>query len=156
MLVVKTMLGFGQAGDSYASLADADDFHAERGAADWTAATTTVREEKLRLATDWLDINYRWDLSLPRATETLGEYVGFVPAAVIRATIMLAREALTVTLASTQQDRMLMRERVKVDGAVEREREYDGGLRQRFPWLDPMLAPYTLAGSGGSIRLARA
>lgn len=142
MLTLKAGLGFDYDGDSYAALADADDFHADRGNADWAVATEAVREQKLILATDWLDMNWTWR-----------EGIEGVPAQVARAAMLLAREALTTTLAAAQDDRQLKRERVKVEGAVEREREYEAGTVDRFPWLLAMLSPYgsNTGASGGSI-----
>jgi hypothetical protein len=156
-IIVKTNLGLGAPGDSYASVADADDFHSDRGAADWLAASLVTREEKLRLATDWLDINYVWDTSQPRRHDTVDEYVGNIPAAVIQATIMLAREALTTTLANSQQERRVKHERVKVEGAVERETTYEEGIKARYVWLDALLAGYAVSGGIGSgMRMQRA
>lgn len=142
MLTVKAGLGFGYDGDSYASLADADDFHADRGNGDWATASEAVREQRLILAADWLDMSWTWKADIEG-----------VPAEVARAAIMLAREALTTTLAAPQDDRQLKRERVKVEGAVEREREYEAGVAERFPWIASMLSPYgTQANaSGGGI-----
>lgn len=140
MLTLKDGLGFGYEGDTYAALADADDFHADRGNSDWAAASETVREQKLILATDWLDMNWTW------RTDVDG-----VPAQVARAAMLLAREALTTPLAAAQDDRQLKRERVKVEGAIEEEREYEPGSAERFPWIVPMLSPYgTHSGSTGS------
>ena len=159
MLTLKTLLGFGVEGDTYATLAAADDFHADRGNTDWAAASETAREQKLRLATDWLDSTYSWysrtgysDIGAPG----IGYDTAMIPEALERATIMLAREALTVTLASTQLDRRVRRERVKVEGAVERETEYIDNLVSRFPWLDAMLSPYGSSASGGTGRISRA
>lgn len=45
--------------ESYASVADADAFHAARGNSDWDALGTVAKEQALRLATDHMHAAYR-------------------------------------------------------------------------------------------------
>lgn len=93
--------------DSYASVAEADDYLANKrlNTTAWASLTTAVKEAALRQATEWLDANFRWfgvvrteDQSLrwPRSG-VVGEDGYFFdydtyPQELVRATINLAYE----------------------------------------------------------------
>lgn len=98
-LVVETGLGVTGA-DSYAAVAEADQYWADRGgAADWGTATEQAKEAALRLASEYIDIHYlaAWGEPL-LATQGLAHPTTTSPATALntvkRATIMLAPLAL--------------------------------------------------------------
>ncbi|MHB9879094.1 DnaT-like ssDNA-binding protein [Pacificimonas sp. ICDLI1SI03] len=144
MLTVRTLLGFDALGDTYMSVADADEFHADRGNTEWGAANTNTKEEKLRQATDYLDFTYSW-----RTFDA-------VPAAVQKATAILAAEALTTPLVARQDARLIKRERVRVEGAIEEETEYADGVQRSFPHIDAMMRGVAFTGGFSTVTLVRA
>lgn len=58
MLIVETGVGFPDS-DSYASVTQADTYHANRGNTSWAALTTPQKEIALRKATDFITQSYR-------------------------------------------------------------------------------------------------
>jgi hypothetical protein len=99
--------------DSYASIAEADDYHGRRGNADWTGAATAAKEAALLRATAYLDGRYRWigqvatltqPLSWPRAGAIDGEGRALfgIPAHLRDACCELARTALGAELTPAQ------------------------------------------------------
>lgn len=59
--------------ESYASVAEADTYHTNRGNAAWTALNTTAKEQALRKATDYMVQTYRerWRGRRVKQTQTL-------------------------------------------------------------------------------------
>lgn len=57
-IVVEDGSGFADS-ETYISVEEATAYHAERGHADWIAATIEEQEAALRRATEWLDATYR-------------------------------------------------------------------------------------------------
>lgn len=153
-LIVEDGTGLEDA-DSYAALADADTFHAERENADWAAATIAVREAALRRATDYLDSGYDFIGERASTTQAL-EFPryddGFdgVPSRVKKACMILALQAISGPLMSAQTAAVLM-ERKKLDGVGETETQYSEKRVRPYPEVD-----VTLIGigspRGGSVR----
>lgn len=141
--------------ESYASVEQADAYHAGRGNTAWAALSSPVKEQCLRKATDYLAA-YRqiWDgsrytvaqaLDWPRAyverkDAPLLAYYPFneVPAGVVNACALLALKASAGDL-SPDLDRGVLREKI---GPI--ETEYDPRDRQarRHVEVDRLLAPY--------------
>lgn len=162
-LVVEDGTGLANA-ESYISVADADTRHSTNlGNSAWTGSTT-VKEQALRKATEYLEQRYRtrWKgqrlnstqaLSWPRAwVEVDGWYIDSdeVPTPVKNACADLALKSLSETL-NEDQERGVAREKV---GPIETEYDPYSPQAKRYPAIDGMLAPY-LAG-GGMARLIRA
>lgn len=171
-LVVEDGTGLSTA-ESYMSVADATAYHLARGNAAWAGlASDTVREQKLRLASDYMVATYRerwagWRvnstqaLDWPRYEVPMPDTVGglvmnyypsnAVPAIVARACAELALRAIDGDLAP-DLDAPVVREKV---GPI--ETEYAAGARQSTTYraIDSMLAPL-FAASGGMLKVSRA
>lgn len=157
--------------ESYISVADADTYHAGRGNTSWTGLTEPQKEQRLRIATDYMVEVYRtrWAglrvstaqaLDWPRYDVPRRDAGGFpdyyphdqVPDAVKRACAELAARATPGT--SLAADVAPLATRVKV-GPI--EKEYDAAARQTtwYRAVDGLLAPF-LATTGASIGVVRA
>lgn len=144
--------------DSYASRADADTYHAARGNAAWSAASTDARDAALRKATQYLDTRYRWvgsRLTVTQALEwpryfvpRLGYPSGWPQAPVVHACIELALRALTVDLLADDEGRDVLSEQV---GPISVTYGPTGG-GVRYPVADLLVSPLVLGGRN-SVRL---
>lgn len=145
MLIVETGAGVPGA-ESFASVADADAYHAARGNEAWAGLSESRREQCLRLATDYMEAVYGRLWLSERRTEAQGlswPRVGWpgVPAPVRIACVELALRAAAGPLMPDQGP------------AVQSEQvgpllvAYQDGARQgvRYALVDKMLAPYLSA-----------
>lgn len=154
------------AADSYASLAEADAYHAARGNAAWAAlATDLLREQALRRATDYMGqvYAYAWQgkrataeqaLDWPRAGVVVFEVAvspAIVPPKIRDACAELALKAAATVLAP---DLGPAKKRVKV-GPLETEYADYQPQSRRYLSVDRMLAPYLAESNPFSIRLER-
>lgn len=163
-LIVETGTGDPTA-ESYASVADADLYHVNRGNAAWAAATPGAKEQALRKATDYMQQAYgqRWAgvratasqaLDWPRYGEDAnGVYFAgdSIPIDVVRACCELALRALSASLSPDVGPRVLG----KTIGPI--SIQYAPGTRQSnaFPAVNGMLRSL-LTGGDGQIKLIRA
>ena len=159
--------GTGQAtAESYISVADADTYHASFGRADWIGAPT-IKEEALRVATQFLDTKFigRWRgqrltqaqaLAWPRsnASDADGWYVesNVVPIAIERATAELALYALTEDLMPpiTAPVGSLKFSAIRV-GPIEERNAYHSASQEKFYALALRLVQGLII-PGGEIR----
>jgi hypothetical protein len=178
-LVVEDGTGLANS-ESYISVADATTYHANRGNAAWAAlASDTVREQKLRLATEYLSDKYRlrWKGTRVTATQALDfprygvpreDYyvVGSappnsidgsfyypsdeVPAEVVRACAELALRAIDGPLYADVEQKV-KREKV---GPIETEYADGASATTTYTAVDGMLAPFL--NSRSSLRMERA
>lgn len=163
--------------ESYISVADADTYHSNRGNTAWADLTTTVKEQLLRKATDYLVQAYRmrWKGVRVSATQALdfprnfmeredyeasslngyqmigGNYYypsDNVPAEVKTSCAELALKANSGELAP-DLSRATIREKVDVI-----EVEYDKNAPQytKYRAIDNAVAPYLAIGSSGTFR----
>lgn len=158
--VVETGAGLANA-NSFASVAAADAYVADRGITGWTALTNQVKEQALIRATDFLEATYRsaWRgfrntetqaLSWPRYDLYVDMFLvdsDIVPAAVVRATIEMALRASTDATLIEDQGRVITRERVDV---LETEYSEFGPRNTSYTAVARMLSPYTNSSSGGA------
>lgn len=163
-LVVEDGSGM-QNADSYASVATADDYHASRGNTAWSHLTTSTKDVKLRMATDYLQAKYsggwkgyrvaalqaldwpRYGVTVDRITLVSDE----LPVQLVRACCELALKAIDGPLMVDEGAQ------VKAEKIGSIEVTYADGARQqtRFAAVDSMLRPL-LAGGPGSIAIRRA
>lgn len=160
--------------ESYAAVADADTYHANRGNTDWAAAGTPAKEQALRKATDYMLQTYRprWKgyrksaaqaLDWPRSFVYLEPYISgavgpypylvsdsSVPAEVKNSCCELARRALTADLRA-DLDRQALREQV---GPIAVEYDPASEYYKKYPAVDAALSPY-LRGSGSNVEVER-
>lgn len=128
--------------ESYAGVADADTYHLNRGNASWAALTTTVKEQCLRKATDYMVGEYfgRW-------LDGYGDLESdAVPSAIANACASLALRANTSDLIP---DVGRAKTKTKVDVIEVEYSEYSSQVTQ-YRAIDAMLAPYLMDGSGGA------
>lgn len=138
--------------DSYASRADADTYHAERGNAAWAAASTDARDAALRKATQYLDTRYRWvgtRLTLAQALEwpryfvpRIGYPSGWPQTPVVHACIELALRALDTDLLADDEGRDVLSESV---GPISVTYAPKGG-GVRYPVVDRLVSRLTIGG----------
>lgn len=167
-LITETGAGLADA-ESFCSVAFATAYHASRGNAAWAAlASDTEREQKLRMATDYIEAFFgsRWAglrvsteqaLSWPRSMVPVKDVRGAyypsdsIPPVIVRACAELALRAINGELAP---DIKRLAKRVKVDVI---ETEYVDGATPytRFRAIDKMLEPF-MTGSDMNVRLVRA
>jgi hypothetical protein len=172
-LVVEDGTGLANA-ESYASVAEADAYHADRGNAAWAALATAVKEQALRKATEYMSQAYRirWAGFRVKATQALdwprawvplidtpspyGPWANYVPNNVVpveakRAcmeyALVASAGAITTALA-----RATLREKI---GDIEVEYDPTSPEYTRYRALDMLLAPF-LTGSSISVGLVRA
>ena len=153
--------------ESYASVAEADIYWANRANGTWSAASIADKEKALRFATEFIDGTYdgRWIgehpgstaqvLAWPRngAIDSEGRIATGIPQRVADATARLALEALTDFL-SGAEDRGGRIARAKV-GPLDVGYFRDAPAGTAFPFLDLMLKPLLIAGSSGGGPLVR-
>lgn len=171
-LIIETGQG-GIDSESYASVADADAYHAARGATNWATLTTTEKEQALRRATDHIGQAYRprWKgyrvtttqaLDWPRhdvLREDGGAYSGgyypsnAIPAELRNACALLALKAAGGDLAPDIEP-LATREKV---GPIEIERAPGSRQTVRYQAIDKLLAPLLKdGGSESMLRVVRA
>jgi hypothetical protein len=157
--VVETGAGL-QNSNSYASVAAADDYVAERGIAGWSGLDTSAKQQALIKATDYLEATYRdaWKgdrvtqtqaLSWPRISAYVDRFLldsNIVPQPVIKACIEMALRAAAGETLIADQGQRVKREKVDV---IEIEYQDYSDPAQRYPFVNKMLAAY-LKSSGDS------
>lgn len=156
--------------ESYATVAEADVYHAARGNAGWAALATDAKEKKLRLATDFMGQAYgqSWAgyrttttqaLDWPRYEVPMRDVWGCaylpsdqVPAVVRNACITLAFKAASGDLApDVQPEGSVIEETV---GPITVKRAETSRTVVRYRAIDLMLA--SVLKGGGGLRLVRA
>jgi hypothetical protein len=167
-LITETGVGLADA-ESFCTVAFATEYHANRGNTAWaTLGSDTDREQKLRIATDYIETFFgsRWAgsrvstdqaLSWPRSMVPVKDVRGAyytsdsIPPVIVKACAELALRAIKGELAP---DIRRLAKRVKVDVI---ETEYvDGAVPYtRFRAIDAMLEPF-LFGSDMNVKLVRA
>lgn len=136
--------------DSYASVTQADEYHAARGNAAWAALAESDKESALRRSTDYMVQEYRARWAGVRATGVQAldwprsgvivdgfEVVG-VPVEVVRACCELALKASTAAL-SADAGRTVIREKVDV---IEVEYSEFGPTGTQYTAVNAMLRPF--------------
>lgn len=164
--VVETGAGLANA-NSYASVADADAYVADRGIAGWAALSSTVKQQSLIRGTDYLEQTYRdaWKgyrvtstqaLSWPRSdviVDTFPVAANIVPTAVVRACIEMALRASDGDELIADLGQQVVRERVDV---IETEYAQYGSPSAKYPAVNRLLIPYVLSStSDGGFAQAR-
>lgn len=153
--------------ESYASVAQADAYHAAMGAASWAAATEGEREIALRKATAYVEAGYAWRGERVSSTQALAwPRVGAcrdgielpsdeIPVQLRRAVFELALKSLTSELMPDVAPEVVTAESVgPISTSYGAAR--NGGLT-RFSLVDAMLRGLVLSGgASGSVRVARA
>lgn len=157
--------------ESYASVAEADLYHSNRGNTAWTALTTAAKEQALRKATDYIEEAYRmrWAgyryteaqaLSWPRDEVRRRDFTylnqaafypnNIVPDELVYATSIMALKSVSADL-NADLSQSVVREKVDV-----LEVEYDPNSHQyvRYRAIDQLLSPF-LTGSRSSISVGR-
>ena len=150
--------------ETLTSVAEADTYHRNRGAADWALLSTAEKEQALRKANDYLRQAYRarWQgtkvlstqaCDWPRANVVVdGDFVSStsVPTDVKNAVANLALRADTTTL-NPDQTQKVLRERVDT---LEVEYSPYAPSETVIKEVEDLLAPY-LKGGGSSAVLVR-
>lgn len=160
-LIVETGAGLVNS-ESYASVAEADVYHANRGCAPWATLTAPQKEEALRRATDYIEQVYGQSfegyrvtstqaLAFPRVgVELNGYYIAsdIIPTILKSATITLAYKAAQGNLAP-DLGQTVKREKVDV-----LEVEYMDGASavKRLRDIDNILAPLLNGLPSGAMR----
>ena len=151
--------------NSYASVAQADSYYADRGNAEWAALTTTEKQQALIKGTDFLEATYRssWKgyrvtstqaLSWPRAevvADTFPIPANIVPLPVVYACAELALRSTTAELLA-DQGQTVKREKVDV---LEVEYQDYSDPTERYPAVNRILLPFLLSSSGGGFAQVR-
>jgi|LakMenEpi03Aug12_release.lakeMendotaPanAssembly.Ray.scaffolds.fasta_scaffold06132_39 hypothetical protein len=163
--VVETGAGLSNA-NSYASVSAADSYVADRGIAGWTALSSTIKQQSLVNATDYLEATYRgaWkgnrvsetqSLSWPRYNVIVDGFnfpANVVPTQVINACIEMAiRASLGETLLADQGQRV---RREKID-VIEVEYQDYSDPTQRYPLVNRMVMPYLISASESGFAVVR-
>ena len=163
--VVETGAGLSNA-NSYASVSAADSYVADRGIAGWTALSSTIKQQSLVNATDYLEATYRgaWkgnrvsetqSLSWPRYNVIVDGFnfpANVVPTLVINACIEMAlRASLGETLLADQGQRV---KREKID-VIEVEYQDYSDPTQRYPLVNRMVMPYLISASESGFAVVR-
>jgi hypothetical protein len=139
--------------NSFASVADADAYTADRDIADWADYSTAEKQAALIKATDYLEATYRnnWrgqrvsaaqSLSWPRSGVVVDGFpipANIVPGAVNRACIELALRAAAGETLLADQGQAVKREKVDV---IEVEYADYSDPAQKYPLVSRSLAPY--------------
>ena len=158
-LIVETGSGLANA-DSFISVADADTYFTDRGNTVW-AGSTTVKEQALRKATDFMQGRYirKWKgerthetqaLAWPR--ENVNDADGYdldsnvVPEAVRRACAELAVRSLTASLLPDDTTPGITSESVSIPGPISKSVTYAGSktASPTYTAVDRMLSPYLI------------
>lgn len=158
--VVETGAGLSNS-NSYASVTAADEYVTDRGITGWTSLTSTVKQQALIKATDYLEATYRDAWKGDRVTETqalswprMSVYVdnflmdaNVIPKSVINACIEMAlKSAAGETLIADQSQRV---KREKVD-VIEVEYQDYSDPAQQYLFVNRMLSAYLLSSSNGN------
>lgn len=161
--------------ESYLSVADADIYHANRGAAAWAALGTPAKEQALRKATDFMLGSYRsrWKGYRKDGTQTLdwprtfvylepfvhgivGTYPYLVSDLIVPVEVKNACAELALIASATPLAPNLTRSKLRVRvGPIETEYEKGAPEYTRFRAVDLMLSIY-LVGSSANAALVRA
>ena len=163
--VVETGAGVANA-NSYASVAAADGYVADRGIAAWTALTTSDKQQALIKATDYLEATYRdaWKgtrvtstqpLSWPRTNVIVDGFLidaNVVPLNVINACVEMALRSSSGETLIADQGQRVKREKIDV---IEIEYQDYSDPTQRYPFVNRMLSPYLLSSSDGGFSQVR-
>lgn len=170
-LIVENGTGLANA-ESYISVADADTYHSNRGNAAWASLTTTVKEQALRKATDYIEQVYRLRflgyrhteaqaLSFPRDEVQRKDFTylnqfsfypnDVVPTEVANACADLGLRASTTELAPDIA-RITKREKV---GSLEIEYDATKPAYVKYRAIDNLLAPFLNSTSGLSREVVR-
>jgi hypothetical protein len=164
--VVETGAGLADA-NSYASVADADAYVADRGIAGWAALSSTVKQQSLIRGTDYLEQTYReaWrgfrvtstqSLSWPRSDVVVDTFLvaaNVVPKAVVRACIEMALRASDGEELISDLGQQIVREKVDV---IETQYAEYSSPATRYPAVNRLLIPYVLSSiSDGGFAQAR-
>lgn len=164
-IIVETGTGASNS-ESYASVADALTYHANRGNDTWATITTTQQEQALRRATDFIEQRYNlaWQgyrssstqaLSWPRNSVTVNGYVigsALIPQILINATCEMALRAAAGEL-DADLERGVLREKV---GALEVEYDKTSLEKKRYVAVENMLKPLFASSSSLYVGLNRA
>jgi hypothetical protein len=142
MIIVETGTGIVGA-NSYASVADADDFHTLRQNAAWIGATDDQKIAALVRATDYIEA--RFGARANRLSDDQGlqwptDATTALPKVIVMATLTLALYALTQPL-SAPVDHVTTKSTKKLEGVGELTTEYDATAVDRYPEITGMLAP---------------
>lgn len=157
--VVETGAGL-QNSNSYASVAAADDYVAERGMAGWSGLDTSAKQQALIKATDYLEATYRdaWKgdrvtqtqaLSWPRISAYVDRFLldsNIVPLPVIKACVEMAVRSASGEVLIADQGQRVKREKVDV---IEIEYQDYSDPTQRYPFVNRMLTAYLKSASDG-------
>jgi len=163
--VVETGAGVPNA-NSYASVSAADSYVADRGIAGWSTLTTTLKEQALINATDYLEATYRdaWkgnritatqSLSWPRSNVIVDGFLldaNIVPLPVVYSCVEMAVRAAGGETLIADQGQRVKREKIDV---IEIEYQDYSDPTQRYPFVNRMLSAYLLSSSDGSFSQVR-
>ena len=163
--VVETGAGLSNA-NSYASVSAADSYVADRGIAGWTALSTTIKQQSLVNATDYLEATYRsaWkgnrvsetqSLSWPRYNVIVDGFnfaSNVVPLQVVNACIEMAIRASAGETLLADQGQRVRREKIDV---IEVEYQDYSDPTQRYPLVNRMVMPYLISASESGFSVTR-
>ena len=163
--VVETGAGLSNA-NSYASVSAADSYVADRGIAGWTALSTTIKQQSLVNATDYLEATYRsaWKgnrvsetqaLSWPRYNVVVDGFnfaSNVVPLQVVNACIEMAIRASAGETLLADQGQRVRREKIDV---IEVEYQDYSDPTQRYPLVNRMVMPYLISASESGFSVTR-
>lgn len=115
--------------NSYATVAEADAFYADRNILNWAGAgaTNAQKEGFLIQAADYLNMFFRWRGEPLLADQSMGlptVTYDYVPVPVKQAQILLAREAVSGPLFTSLGERPVTLERKQLQGVGEKEVRY--------------------------------
>jgi hypothetical protein len=150
-LVVEDGTGLANA-DSYASVAEADAYAVSFGRTEWTPlAVTTVKEVRLRKATQYIDLMWQWPsrpllatqgLAFPRLVLFLdGTRITGVPKNVVKACCELASYPGLPDLNPTPEEQKYLSLTRDLGGVKKTEVFRNRPLRKQFSVANGMLAP---------------
>lgn len=142
MLILETGAGLADA-NSYADVAEADAYFADREIAAWSAATAQNRSAALIRATDYIDANYIFrsvkavdeqSLENPRyPLDTLSPYL-------VKATIELALQLLSIDPFAAVTQRDIVSETTTIEGALTDSKDYSQErVNDAFPMITKIL-----------------
>ena len=144
--------------NSYASVAQADAYYADRGNTAWAALSTTEKEQALVKATDYLEATYRssWKgyrvtstqaLSWPRVEVVADSFPipsSIVPLPVVYSCAEMALRSTTTELIA-DQGQTVKREKVDV---LEVEYQDYSDPTERYPLVNRLLLPFLQSSNG--------
>ena len=163
--VVETGAGLSNA-NSYASVSAADSYVADRGITGWAALSSTIKQQSLVKATDYLEATYRaaWkgnrvsetqSLSWPRYNVIVDGFnfpSNVVPTQVVNACIEMAIRASVGETLLADQGQRVRREKIDV---IEVEYQDYSDPTQRYPLVNRMVMPYLLSASESGFAVVR-